>query len=116
MVDAAPAAKAVAKELAVLKSNVDTNLSTAKQLRAQGRDSEASSYEDAARTLVRRLDDVHRAFIAQFPNAHADAAYGLGVQYALHHALRAELGKESPLVLEDILGQARAHCAIQVRG
>lgn len=122
LVDGAPVARTAAKELKTVMHELQTNLATARTLHAQGRHAEAESYERASNALVDRIDVVNRRFVAQFPRAHADAAYGLGLQCALHHAVRAEMGNEDAKALDDLVQTSRARleaserAPVQVRG
>jgi len=94
--DALPLARAAAHEIAARVTEGRAALDEAKAARARGDTAGASKLEDRATTAFERAAELQKnAMTSITSSAHADAAYGLGVQYAFHKALRVELGKEN---------------------
>lgn len=112
LVDAAPLARSAAPAIAACMRDAAAALGDARTARARGDEVAAARSEERASSSVAHAAQLEKAALAPLlGRAHADAAYGLGVQSAVHHALRVELGKEAADTFGASLAKARANLA-----
>lgn len=109
LLDAAPLARSAAHDIASCMRGAKDALGHAKEARARGDGVAAENFEERAREAVAHAAALEKSALATiFARAKTDAAYGLGVQCAMHHALRVEMGLEEPGAFAALLARARA--------
>jgi hypothetical protein len=112
LVDAAPLARTAAKDIASCMRGAASAMEHAKTARAKGDGIAAANFEERASAALEHAAELEKTALAPvLSRAHGDAAYGLGVQSALHHALRVELGKETADHFGASIAKARADLA-----
>ena len=112
LVDAAPLAHGVAHEIAACLRGATSSSAQAATARTSGDGAAADRLTERASTALAHAAELEKSALSPLlARAHADAAYGLGVQSAMHHALRVELGKESAADLSASIAKARADLA-----
>lgn len=112
LVDAAPLARTAAHDIASCMRGAASAMDHAKAARARGDEVAAANFEERASAAVSHAAELEKAALAPLlGRAHADAAYGLGVQSAMHHALRVELGKQPADTFAASVAKARADLA-----
>jgi hypothetical protein len=112
LVDAAPLARAAAHDIAACVRGAASASSHAKTARASGDLVAATHFEERASQALAHAAGLEKSALAPLlARAHADAAYGLGVQSAMHHALRVELGNEPFEHFAAAVARARADVA-----
>ena len=112
LVDAAPLVRAAAHDIAACMKGAASDKEHAAVARARGDLVAAENFEQrAAAAAVRASEHEKVALAPLLTRAQGDAAYGLGVQSAMHHALRVELGRETREHFAGSVANARAELA-----
>ena len=112
LLDAAYLARGAAPDIVKCLRGAADASTHAKAARARGDNVAAANFEERAAAAFTRAAELEKNALAPLlGHAHADAAYGLGVQSAMHHAISVELGTESGDHFNAAVTKARSQLA-----